>query len=556
MQRFVAHLRGESQRTRLTIVSAAFVLVLWLASLAFFPGWAVLIASLGPLLVFLAVTVADYRDADTPEGFFLGDRRISPRDLPGTFVVTNVGLFSSIFYSMVLSHYYGLRGMLYPLLGWFLGMYLYSRAVPRLIPFLRRGHTLHEFIAVAYGSTDRSRATLRVAGAFVTGTLYWLSIALEIAFAAFLFDEQFGDPRGAVVAASLIAGTAILYTILAGYRGVIRTDQIQYRMMFVGAVVLFGFSVHLLVAHPSAANATSPLALATLVPTSADTFLIGSMITVVLYQFCIMDMWQRSIAVAGNFPDSDDALAGEIRRMLFRRSVLPFLVLFICWYAMGIAVLRVNGPQEDPNSVLTAFMQLVVEQHGIAGVAIQSFLFMVFMVAVISTADSFLMALVQTVMYDIVAPLTRRGRALLNGTLSSEGQNRFIDMSRLALLGLGASAVLMAVSRPDFARSWLFMYALMFPLFPPVFYAILGAHRRFPFWSVLLGICTGFVASFVLGFYGTFTPGRTIYADFAPLAAVLSSWLMMLLGRAIAPPRQQTETGSATHLPETADHEG
>jgi hypothetical protein len=127
--------------------------------------------------------------------------------------------------------------------------------------------------------------------------------------------------------------------VLAGYRGVIRTDQLQYWLLVGGACLLLVFSLYEVWLVDFSAIPPEMLSLRGLIVGPDVLYLAGSVVLVIVYQFCIMDMWQRAIAVAGASMDGEKALVRKIQRKVFRDSVGPFLLLFICWFAMGIAVL-------------------------------------------------------------------------------------------------------------------------------------------------------------------------------------------------------------------------
>jgi Na+/proline symporter len=177
----------QSAAAKLVLVVGA---VCWALSVGLKPNLASFIAALTPLALFVVIMTGAYRRDETPDGYFLANRRMPPSDFPGTFVVTNVGLFSSIFYSMFLSYHFGLPGMVYPVVGWFLGMYLFAKAIPRLLPFLRRGDTLHQYLAEAYGRTPGQQRLLRIIGGIITGSLYWASLGVEVKFGANLLSRH------------------------------------------------------------------------------------------------------------------------------------------------------------------------------------------------------------------------------------------------------------------------------------------------------------------------------------------------------------------------------
>ena len=141
------------------------ILVLAIISIALVwnshPNYMSYIMVFASLLIYLVIRTEGYKTNDTPEDFFLYNREMPQDEFVPTYVTTNIGLFSSIAFSVILGYYYGIAGMLFTVLAWFLGMYWFSLNIPKLLPFLKTGTTIHEFIANSYGKTENQKIRLR-----------------------------------------------------------------------------------------------------------------------------------------------------------------------------------------------------------------------------------------------------------------------------------------------------------------------------------------------------------------------------------------------------------
>ena len=140
------------------------------------------------LIAYLAIRYDQYKANDTPEDYFLYTRRMPLKQFIPTYVTSNIGLFSSIAFSSILSFYYGLHGVVWPTLAWFVGMFWFSTKIGKLLPFFKNGNTLHEFLGRSYaGGNIALLNRFRVFTSVVTFLLYFASIGIEVKFSADVF---------------------------------------------------------------------------------------------------------------------------------------------------------------------------------------------------------------------------------------------------------------------------------------------------------------------------------------------------------------------------------
>ena len=251
---------------------------------------------LGSLLAYLVFELPFYKADDTPENFFLFNRQMPERYFVWSFVSTNIGLFSSIAFSVLLSYYFGIAGMFWTTLGWFIGMWLFSKAIPKLLPFFKTGNTLHEFIALKYGNTPEEKRRLRVFTSIITSLLYWASLGVEIKFASMLLAPSLGIATSTILAMT-IAATAFGYCYMVGYRGAVVTDKFQFWSMAIGSIIILVFLLQIVLTKPFSISGEYFSLKSILI--GPDWFsLLALVLVLVPYQYCIMDMWQRCIAIS------------------------------------------------------------------------------------------------------------------------------------------------------------------------------------------------------------------------------------------------------------------
>ena len=498
------------------------------------------------LLIYLTVRTEGYKTNDTPEDFFLFNREMPKDEFVPTFVTTNIGLFSSIAFSVILGFYYGIAGMFFTTFAWFLGMYWFSRKMPNLLPFLKTGTTIHEFIANSYGKTDAQKIKLRAWTSAVSAILYFASVGVEIKFGADIFAPSLGEIQSTVLA-FVIAFIGLSYTYLSGYKGVVFTDKIQYYILLAGAVIIFIFTC--LIGYDNnfsfsneSFNGYFDFPFIILGPDPYG--LVGLIVLLTLYQFCIMDMWQRCIAFSktkdenGNQLD-DDKLIALLKKKSFKDAVAPFSVLFIVWFMIGIVALGANLT-DDLTAILPAFLASF-DNYGPLGYFSKAIVITGFVAAVMSTVDTFLLSTVQTIMYDIYGTAFIKNLSQKINTLDKFQQYRFVNISKLAIVIIGIASVGVAFLSFGLMNFWTTMYSIMLSFFPAVYFSMNNKSSKYNYNSVFYSVVIGSGGALILGILGTFivtesyvlssSPSITVnLVSTSPLFAVLSSLLIMKMG--------------------------
>lgn len=333
-------------------------------------GWVVLLIYAKSLLVaysFAATCIvwAVYRlplavGRDNLSDFFIYRRRMPRREFVGTLVTTNIGLFSSVAFSTLLIATMGIGPALIAVIIWIGGLAAFAHYVPRLIPFFRVGATVHEYIATSYG---RSFVELRIIGLFssvITFTLYIASVGVEVKYASDVFAPISGLSHQILAIVLCISG--ILYVAIAGYMGVVSTDRLRLRVILFGVLSIFLFTFLYYNMEPIKwPEGYFSVKYLTIGPKPFT--LVSILLLLALYQFCVMDMWERCIAIVdspdynieqlgqetGSTISVDTEIARKIKKMLVIDSFLPFTVMFAAWYSIGLWPLDRDGRMILPS---------------------------------------------------------------------------------------------------------------------------------------------------------------------------------------------------------------
>ena len=493
--------------------------------------------SLAVLVSFCIIAFDDLKNSNTPESFFFADRKLKSNRFRWTFVTSNVGLFNSIFYTTFVTYYFGPAGIIYPLLAWFLGIYWFSVKAPKLLPFLKKGYSLHQFLSDTYGKNEKEKSLIRRMTSIVSITLLWASLSIEVKFAAELLSYSYPTITGVTIA-SVIAVIGVIYTYFSGYKGITSTDVFQGALMLMGAVSIIVLSILMLNASDFIVSSDFK----TLEGYFLGPYPVGLVSMAVLllpFQFCMMDMWQRCISIAKNFEgESDEVIAKHFKRDTFLKTILPFLVLFSAWYAMAIAVKWV-GLTDDPSLVIHVFLNFVTQQDGFFYFLLSALIAGALIGALLTTFDSYLIAITQGFMYDWWGHIRSHLKpVIVNEQPSEKQQQAFLSASKFWIGLIGFSSIALATVEVKFFDFWVGMYSLMLAFFPAVYIALQDGEKASQsyscnavFNSILIGFLVALSGTFLGGFFGMTFYGAT-YTDVSTIASPICSLLtLVLLGK-------------------------
>jgi len=388
--------------------------------------------------------------------YFVGGRQMSARHIGLSVVATDVGGGFSIGlgglgFVMGLSAswllFTGLIG------AWLAAVFL----VPR-VKALGDAHThrsFPDFLAHHFGEPTRLVAALVSAVGYAGFTGSQLLAGGKLASAAFDFD---------LTTAVLVMSVVIVaYTALGGLQAVVYTDTVQWGILFVG---LIGLGIPL---GYRAAGGLQGLRLA-LPP---EYFSLGNvtalqfitwMVTIVPIWFVAMTLYQRIHA------SRDVATA---RRAWFTAGLLEWPAMAFMGATLGMFA-RVLFPTAEPEMGLPLLVRDVLPM-GATGLVLAAYL-----AAIMSTADSCLLASVGNIVDDIV------GRTVAPAT----SERTKLVSSRILTLIVGFGSVSFALYVPRVIDSILLAYSFMVA---GLFFPTLGAlfWRRASgvaaFWSIVAG---------------------------------------------------------------------
>jgi Na+/proline symporter len=350
-------------------------------------------------LFFLVQGALYYREIKDEESFFLYNRRLPSGEYARSFAAASTSLATVLFFFVTHGVKHGIYILFAPL-TYVLGCYLYSKLLlPRLEDqgfFSERktslsrkitlGTTLGNYIEQRYKSRAVKFSVIIVT---LLGMASILLIELYVGVNIFsiYLKTQFVD-------LALLGVTFVVfsYTALGGFISVVKTDVFQLRLMFLSTFVFLVWLV-----WTSVHNHTFP---------TVETFLVHPLVFkggillpyTLLFNILIVNLFLvpallRTWQMAAASPNSE-----EVRRGIMKGVVLTVL-LTAMFILLGILFFRSVFPKAE-HSLTGMLKALYTSQNSLARFIIFPLFFAGCLAALLSTADSALAPILQSLFQD------------------------------------------------------------------------------------------------------------------------------------------------------------
>jgi SSS family solute:Na+ symporter len=349
------------------------------------------------------------------EDFHLAGRNIRAILLTGTFCATIVGASSTIGMAG-LGFQKGLPGAWWMLSGT-IGLLVLSLFFAEKIRS-KGFYTLPELVGSFYDEKVRTAASLLIA-------ISWIGvIAVQIAAAGKVLSAIFGgDGTIFMIACSLVF---ILYTAHGGQSSVIRTDLVQFLIIITGMVFLFIAALNFEGFGPISSQSF---------PTSAQMggWEVLSMIIVVGSAYLVgPDMYSRLLSASSPRDAKISALFAAI-------ILIPLAFIITSLGVFSRPIHPASPPEEAILSLMTGLLS-----PGMVGLVAAALL-----AAFMSSADTSLMTVTSILTFDIY----KKARP-------NAGAAHLMNVSRIAVVLIGSTALLLAISLPGIIKTLLIAYTI------------------------------------------------------------------------------------------------
>lgn len=386
------------------------------------------------LLAVLAVGLYHFRNNKTTDDYYVGGRKIKPSHVGLSVVATDVGGGFSIGLGGV-GFTMGLSG------SWLLFTGLVGAWVTAvwMIPRVKKMDLEHGFMTYPDLLRFRYGPTVALAAAVISGIGYMgftgaqILAGAKLASATILPNAPFGmEPIH--FALIVIAIVTILYTVVGGLKAVIYTDTVQWIILLTG-LILVTIPVTLYeLGGLGALREALPAEYFTLTNIKPITF-VNWMVTIIPIWLIGMTLYQRIYACK----DVKDAKRAWYIAGFFEYPVMAFTGVFLGMCA------RVVFPEVDPEMALPMLI------HDMLPIGVGGLVIAAYFSAIMSTADSCLMASSGNLVNDVIERYWARN-------LDAKKSMR---LSMIMTFIVGATAVVLAFQFGTVLDAILYAYAFM-----------------------------------------------------------------------------------------------
>jgi len=318
-----------------------------------------------------------------------------------------------------------------------------------------RHRSFPDFLAHRFGEPTRLVAALVSAVGYAGFTGSQLLAGGKLASAAFEFDLT-----TAVLVMSVVI---VLYTALGGLQAVVYTDTVQWAILFLGLIFI---------ALPMGYRAAGGLdGLRANLPGEFFTLTNVSPLQVTTWMVTIVPIWFVAMTLYQRIHASRDVAAA--RRAWFMAGLLEYPAMAFMGAGLGMFA-RVLYPAVDPEMGLPLLIRDVLPV-GVTGIVLAAYF-----AAIMSTADSCLLASVGNLVDDIIS----------RHVAPTASETSLLRLSRVLTLVVGLGSVTFALYVPRVIDSILLAYSFMvaglfFPTLGALFWKRVSGTAAF--WSVLSG---------------------------------------------------------------------
>lgn len=455
------------------------------------------------VLILLIEAFRGMKKSQTLPQFFLMDGGLRLGPFVGTLAATNFSLGNMIFLSLIWGYFYGLGGILWLWIGFVLAALVFVFCVRRFDAFSgyieeENSGSVHEFLARRYsgdGQVAKPRL-IRLAASLTTILCLLIALTLELFLAAAILSPLIGlDPVVVFIALTVLIS---LYSAIGGFYAVVLTDIVQGVMLVLALVALavVFWQLGLPSAPSSELYATSFIDILK----APGAFGIFSILAVTLGWYLVtMDTWQRASA--------SRSARVAVRGMVFGTGLL--LVGILAFGLIGMydqLVVLPNLTQALAGAHSGGFnpiadLYLLLDQMPELGRLLMAFVAVAFVMAGVSTADTFLIVSGHSLVSDLLVGL---GRNESFASIPGRESVLFASVARSVVVFMGLFVLMMYA-----VMQWLGLltnplaifylaYSIQFALLAPVVGALLRSRPRAEY--ALAALVAGIVSAVGWGF--------------------------------------------------------
>lgn len=499
-----------------------------------------LFITLGTLIFFLVQGLFYFRRDQTETSYFLVDRNLSSKEYSYSFAAASTSLSTVLFFFTILGLEFGLYIFWAPL-TYFAGVKLFNVwLLPKIDAqqYFGKEATQSQDIR-AVGSTLGNYLLYRLNSRLLKYTVIILTLIgmlsillIELYVGTTIFSIYI---REEAINIGLVALTLVVfaYTTLGGFQAVIKTDKVQYFLILIATLVFIGWLIIELFEKKKS------LALHDFFPPTIEAsqgillpypLLLNIFVVNILLIPALLRTWQMLAASPNMLSVKKGNVMGA--RMTFLLTV-AFVLIGILFFKYVFPLRKEDGPP----SLIMIFTKLVSFPDTLGPYIVFPVFFAACIAALLSTADSALMPLMQSFAQDF-----SKGQ--------SDGKLSFKKIGGIAcallLLTLGLYFVVFKVLKYDLI-SWLYtIFGFLTICSPLIIFAIVCPdkilNRKYTSFYLFIVLAIGAIGAVALSIYGNNTKNLDLVMLSTPIGCGFISILYYIYYRLYKVPNVKRNT--------------
>jgi len=330
------------------------------------------------LIVFLQLGLSAFRRVHDSKSYLFAGRGISGLHFQHTLVAGGTSLATVLVFFLTTGRLYGFL-FLVNLATFILGQYLFFRLAEKSQADLQRFTTLSEWVRAKTGSSYLFWIIRLITISAFAGVLF-----VEVLLGVAIFDYFVAIPNSEFYGFFAISLLMLVYIALGGFTAVVESDSWQFKLISTAAGCLIVFL--LLFYRPEGGWSAGEALLPSAGVFEMITLVLNATIVNLTLPLCQLSSWQR-VSAAGNWVTV---------RKNFTKGLWKIAAVWLAFIAFSWGV---AGGQEDLSSIM-GLLDLLRSYGPVASFVLYPLIFVGLVSALLSTADSAVMAITLEAFYD------------------------------------------------------------------------------------------------------------------------------------------------------------
>ncbi len=359
-----------------------------------------------PLLYYAFVGVKAYTETKNVDDYFIYSRSMGTRDFSETFIATTLSLATELTFFMSFGATAGLSTLWAPI-TFIVGTVIFIKIIRTFSSydygkeFLKKSDTIIDFIKnrTKYYSSNKSTNIFTSLFIFISllSLISIFIIEMFIVTEVFSIFDIFSTDEGMFGVATIFTCLVLIYVYLGGFKSVIDTDEIQLFLMFIAVSILLGLGIWLYLYYDNYVFNRELLNFSPSNLMGGNLWLGLSFLTaffaINFYRYIsYIGSWQRILAIGD---------AGKIETGL-KATIGGVVIVMVVLTIVGMLFAGVGGDLGSYDAtVMISSLVFLLELETLFGNILLGFVLAGLVAALISTADSHIIATTQTISYDL-----------------------------------------------------------------------------------------------------------------------------------------------------------